>query len=279
MKKILIISTLLITVAVLVFWQCEKSELSDAGEISFKSLNGKVWYPIKMTVDGEDFIFSEQATIEFEKTQLIVKPSAYLTCLASITFPGSNHFSLKEGFDCFLNPVKFDSQLKRMMQLMENAEFNFKSAEHQAVFYNKTMIVHLSDSWIPPAPAFNFDNTHWQVTEMITTSKDIAYVWETEQPKLRFENNNFFMELPKNNCTKPYVMNRARLFLDDAFVCKNTPCCGSDKNTLLSQNLLGEMFYRFLSREVMELRNMVGTLIIMRRLPYSPPNTAPGEVQ
>ncbi len=279
MKKILIVSTLLITISVILFWQCEKSELSDAGEISFKSLNGKVWYPVKLSVDGEDFVFSEQSSIEFEKTKLLVKPNAQVTCISAITYPGTNHFSVSDGFDCFLNPVKYDPQLKRMMQLMENAEFDFKSAEHQAVFYNKTMSVELRDSWIPIQPAFNFDNTHWQVTEMITAAKDIAYVWQTEQPKLRFENMNFFMELPKNKCTKPYVMNRARLILDDAFVCKVTPCCGSDKNTLLSQNLVGEMSYRFLTREVMELKNMVGTMIIMRRVPYLPPNEAPGEVE
>ena len=279
MKKILIVSTLLIAISVALFWQCEKSELSDAGEITFKNLNGKVWYPEKMSVDGEEIYFSTQTSLEFEKTQLIVKPNGQVTCSASITYPGANHFSISDGFDCLLNPVKFDPQVKRMMKLMENAEFDFKSAEHGAVFFNKSMKVTLKDSWNPVIAPFNFDNTHWQVTEMISAGRDIAYVWETEQPKLRFENNNFFMELPKNKCTKPYVMDRARLILDDAFICKVTPCCGSDKNTLLSQNLVGEMNYRFLTREVMELKNMVGTMIIMRRVPYLPPNEAPGEVE
>jgi hypothetical protein len=279
MKKILIVSTLLLGISALMFWQCEKSELSDASEISFKSLNGKVWYPEKMSVDGEEIYFSTQTSIEFEKTQLIVKPNGQVTCSASITYPGANHFSISDGFDCLLNPVKFDPQVKRMMKLMENAEFDFKSAEHGAVFFNKSMKVTLKDSWNPVIAPFNFDNTHWQVTEMISAGRDIAYVWETEQPKLRFENMNFFMELPKNKCTKPYVMDRARLILDDAFICKVTPCCGTDKNTLLSQNLVGEMSYRFLTREVMELKNMVGTMIIMQRVPYSPPNDAPGEVE
>jgi hypothetical protein len=279
MKKILVLSTLLIAVSLIFFWQCEKSELSDAGEITFKNLNGKVWYPEKMSVDGEEIYFSAQASLEFEKMKLIVKPNGQLTCMASITYPGSNHFSISDGFDCFINPVKFDPQLKRMMQLMENAEFDFKSAEHEAVFYNKNMKVTLKDSWIPVPAPFNFDNTHWLVTEMITAGKDISYVWETERPKLRFENSNFFMEIPKNNCTKPYVMNRARLILDDAFVCKITPCCGSDKNTLLSQNLSGEMYYRQPTREIMVLRNMVGTEIIMKRVPFNPPNEAPGEIE
>ncbi len=275
----MILSSLLIAVALIFFWQCEKSELSDAGEITFKNLNGKVWYPEKMSIDGEEIYFGSQASLEFEKTQVVIKPSGQLTCIASISYPGSNHFSVSNGFDCFLNPVKFDPELKRMMQLMENAEFDFKSAEHEAVFYNKSLTVTLKDSWRPVPAPFNFDNTHWLVTEMITSEKDIAYVWQTEQPKLRFENSNFFMELSKNNCTKPYVMDKGRLILDDAFICKITPCCGSDKNTLLSQSLAGEMSYRQPNRGTMILKNMSGTEIIMRRVPFTPPNEVPGEIE
>jgi hypothetical protein len=69
------------------------------------------------------------------------------------------------------------------------------------------------------------------------------------------------------------------LILDDAFICKITPCCGSDKNTLLSQSLAGEMSYRQPNRGTMILKNMSGTEIIMRRVPFTPPNEVPGEIE
>jgi hypothetical protein len=279
MKKILIVSTLLLGISDLIFWQCEKSELSDAGEISFKNLNGKVWYLDYMIVDAEEIYFTEQVTFEFEKSKLLIKPNGQLTCNASISYKEANYFSIIDGFDCLQNPVKIQPELKRLMLLMENSEFDFKAGEHEAVFHKKGLTVRLRDSWTPVPVPFNFDNTHWHVTEMISSVKDIAYVWEGDEPKLRFENKNLFMELPRNKCTKPYVNGRSKLILNDPFICKITPCCGSDKNTILSQELSGELVYRMQARDIMVLKNSSGTEIIMKRIPYQPSDIAPGEVE
>lgn len=259
MKRILMISALLIAIASIFFFQCEKTETLDFSKKVEAQLGGKTWYAITIKINHQEYKFKEPTIVIFEKGNIKIKPLGEMTCVTQMTYASPNILVINKSFSCIGMPnIPINEPTKELIRQL-HGEVHYDNNKHEAILSTANTTIELSTKWDGEPIVVDLLNTNWALSKLIMMHKDIGIEF-TQKPNIKFQQERMIVDLPKFSCQKTilYPDDVVFAFADSNFTCEPNTCCANNDNRILLDNLTGFMSIVLYENNYLLLKNDEG---------------------